>query len=189
MLRKPIVLIVYESRHGQTAKIAERIAGAAEARSVNAVVMDVERVPEELDPAGFDAVVVGGSVHYSRHGRGVRAFVREQREALGRVPSAFFSVSGHAIGPTPEGERRSREYVDAFVAETNWIPDHMARFGGAVRYTRYNPILRWVMKRIQKDAGRSTDTSRDHEYTDWGAVEDFAREVVRTVTRVVTRAG
>lgn len=189
MLRKPIVLIVYESGHGHTAKIAERIADAVDARGVNAVVMNVERVPEALDPAGFDAVVVGGSVHFGRHGRGVRAFVREWREALGRVPSAFFSVSGHAIDGTPEGERQSREYVDTFLASTNWKPDHVERFRGAVRYTRYNPLLRWVMKRIQKKAGRSTDTSRDHEYTDWGAVEDFGREVVRMVTRTVTLAG
>lgn len=189
MQPKPIVLIVYETRHGHTAKIAGRIAEAVEARGVNAVAMDVERLPEGLDPAEFDAVVVGGSVHFARHGRGVRGFVCERREALGRVPSAFFSVSGHAIGHTPDGERRTREYVDAFLAETNWSPDHVARFGGAVRYTRYNPVLRWVMKRIQKNAGRSTDTSSDHEYTDWGAVEDFAREVVRTVTRLVTRAG
>jgi menaquinone-dependent protoporphyrinogen oxidase len=29
------------------------------------------------------------------------------------------------------------------------------------------------MKRIAKHAGGSTDTSRDHEYTDWVALEQF----------------
>jgi menaquinone-dependent protoporphyrinogen IX oxidase len=29
------------------------------------------------------------------------------------------------------------------------------------------------MKRISKQAGGATDTSRDHEYTDWAALDRF----------------
>jgi menaquinone-dependent protoporphyrinogen oxidase len=34
------------------------------------------------------------------------------------------------------------------------------------------------MKWISKREGGSTDTSRDHEYTDWVSVERFAEEFI-----------
>jgi menaquinone-dependent protoporphyrinogen oxidase len=45
---------------------------------------------------------------------------------------------------------------------------------GALPYTRYGWLKRAVMKRIVKRAGGSTDVSRDHEYTDWTDLWDFA---------------
>ena len=41
-------------------------------------------------------------------------------------------------------------------------------------HTRYNPFLRFMMRLIASATGGSTDTSRDHEYTDWAAVDRFA---------------
>ena len=38
-------------------------------------------------------------------------------------------------------------------------------------------MLRWYMKKASKMNGGSTDTSRDHEYTDWGQVERFAGQI------------
>jgi menaquinone-dependent protoporphyrinogen oxidase len=37
------------------------------------------------------------------------------------------------------------------------------------------------MKRIARGATGDTDTSRDYEYTDWDAVETFARDFVAFV--------
>ena len=50
---------------------------------------------------------------------------------------------------------------------------------GALRYTHYNWLKRWMMKRIVTKAGGNTDTSRDYEYTDWAAVRAFADEFRR----------
>ena len=172
---------MYESRHGQTAKIAERVADAVQARGVAATVVPLGELPTNLDPRAFDLVVVGASVHYGRHPKSAKSFVREHRDAWDEVPTAFFSVSGHAIDGTPEGDALARAYVDTFLGETGWSPGRVAMFGGAIRFTRYNVLLRFVMKRIEWKAGRSTDTSRDHEYTDWGQVEDFGRALFRTV--------
>ena len=47
---------------------------------------------------------------------------------------------------------------------------------GALLYTRYNPVKRWMMKRIVRKAGGDTDTTRDYEYTDWNEVRAFADE-------------
>ncbi len=172
------VLIVYAGRYGQTAKIAHRIARVLETRGAATTVVRAGELPASPDLERFDVVIVGSSVRFGRHAREVRDFVCRHRERLDEVESAFFSVSGAAIGGTPEAEREAQRYVDDFVEETGWRPGRIARFGGAVPYTRYDPITRFVLKRIQRKAGRSTDTSRDHEYTDWGAVERFAARLV-----------
>ena len=67
--------------------------------------------------------------------------------------------------------------VEKFFGDTGWHPRHWTIFAGALAYTKYNWFTRWVMKRIAQKAGGDTDTSRDHEYTNWPDVRNFAREV------------
>jgi menaquinone-dependent protoporphyrinogen oxidase len=43
----------------------------------------------------------------------------------------------------------------------------------ARRYREYNFLKRRMMKKIAKQGGKDTDTSRNHEYTDWNAVNQF----------------
>ena len=38
-------------------------------------------------------------------------------------------------------------------------------------------VLRFAMKLISRFAGHSTDTRRDHEYTDWAQVRRLAAEI------------
>lgn len=185
----PKILILYESRHGQTAKIAEKLAAHARSRGAEATVEALADFPRDRPLEGLDLVAVGAPVHFGRHRPPTGTFVKRRLAELSGRPSAFFSVSGSAIPGTPDGEARSREYVDAFLEKTGWRPELVARFAGAVRYTRYNALLRFVIRRIEARTGRSTDASRDHEYTDWEAVEDFAREIVRTSRREATPAG
>ena len=47
---------------------------------------------------------------------------------------------------------------------------------GAVPYTKYNWLKKWVMKRVVAKAGGGTDSTRDYEYTDWDDLRAFARE-------------
>jgi menaquinone-dependent protoporphyrinogen oxidase len=64
--------------------------------------------------------------------------------------------------------------VDEFLARTGWKPGESTSFAGALRYRKYNPVIRLLMRLIVGMAGGETDTSRDYEYTDWQAVERFA---------------
>jgi menaquinone-dependent protoporphyrinogen oxidase len=63
--------------------------------------------------------------------------------------------------------------LNRFFRETNWHPDHVKAVAGALLYTRYNVLTRFVMKYIAKETGGSTDTTRDHEYTDWENLDRF----------------
>jgi menaquinone-dependent protoporphyrinogen oxidase len=55
--------------------------------------LDITKLPGGFSLAGRDAVVVGTSIHTGEHEKYVKDFVEQNREALKRIPSAFFSVS------------------------------------------------------------------------------------------------
>lgn len=169
------ILIVFASVDGQTARIAERI-GAVLARAGHAV------APMPADSPGLaralekhDAVIVGGAIRYGNHSRQMEAAVRDHLGAIAARPNAFFSVSLSAGGPGAR-PRIAAGYVEEFVKRTDWRPRRTASFAGALRYTKYNAFIRFMMRLIVGAAGGETDTSRDYEYTDWQAVEQFAAE-------------
>lgn len=169
------VLIVYSSVDGQTARIAKRVADGLRESGLEVTLHPAWRLDAPWEIETHDAVVVGGSVRFGRHARELERWVRERLERLAARPAAFFSVSMAAAG---EGER-AREAIrwrDEFLSRTGWKPALAASFAGALRYTRYNPLLRMMMRFISGRAGGDTDTSRDYEYTDWDAVDRFAAD-------------
>ena len=169
------ILILFASIDGQAARVAERIGASVRRAGHEATLMRAEAPGVDRAIAAHDAVVIGGGVRYGRHVRNLESIVRANRAAIDARPNAFFSVSMSASHPgaTAQG------YIDGFVARTGWKPRHAASFGGALRYTHYNPFIRLMMRLISRSQNGETDTSRDHEYTDWSAVERFAAQAVR----------
>ena len=66
-----------------------------------------------------------------KHGKNVVRFAEKNRDALERLPSAFFSVSLAAHGDPAEATR----YVREFGTGTGCQPDMAAMFSGALLYT------------------------------------------------------
>jgi menaquinone-dependent protoporphyrinogen oxidase len=165
------VLIPFGTTEGQTAKIAEVISDVIHDMGHEAEAVDIKSLPRTV-PDGYDAVIIGASIHMGKHDKHVVEFVQRNRDTLGRLPSAFFSVSLAAHGEAQEAEG----YVDQFEDETGWHPDQVALFGGALLYTHYGFIKRHIMKKIagDKPGHLGTDTSRDYVYTEWDAVKRFA---------------
>ena len=176
------VLVVYSSHDGQTRKIAERITTVLRVRRHVVELLDAARLPRNLDLTRFQAVLVGSPLHAQGYLRPVVRFVRENRPALERLPTLFFSVGLAVISKTSDGRAQTMDVVNKFIAETGWRPRRIELVAGALPYTKYNFLVRYVMKRISAKEGGDTDTSRDYEYTDWNAVDRFAVEFVDEVT-------
>jgi len=64
------------------------------------------------------------------------------------------------------------------VRKTGWHPARVELVAGALPYSKYNFLIRYVMRRIAAKEGGDTDTSHDYEYTDWEAVDRFARDAL-----------
>jgi menaquinone-dependent protoporphyrinogen oxidase len=181
------LLIVYGTNEGQTRKIAGRIADAARELGHAAEVVDSATSPGLARPHAYDAVVVAGSVHAGRHQASLARFVRRSLAELSRLPTAFFSVSLSATGSDLPGARKC---ADAFLHQTGWFPSMVRLTPGALMYTRYGFLTRWLMRRIARRAGGDTDTSRDYEYTDWAKLRaDVEAFLLRAIPAEAPAAG
>jgi menaquinone-dependent protoporphyrinogen oxidase len=180
------IYIPYGTTEGQTTTIAEYIAEVIRHHGDEAEPVNVKQA---RDPGvrGYDGVIVGASIHMGKHDRHVVEFVRQNRDTLERLPSAFFSVSLSAHGDTEEAEG----YVGQFEQETGWRPASVALFGGALLYTRYGFIKRHMMKKIAQDkpGDLGTDISRDYVYTDWDGVTRFTEDFLATLTTAAGSRG
>lgn len=167
------ILILYGSQYGQTAKIAGRLARQLAERGHAVELFRGDAPPAGLDLGRYDAAIIGASVIRGHFQKYVRRFVATHRDALNRMPSAFFSVSGSERSVHVEERAKVRALIQDFLTGTRWSPLLTVSLAGAVSYTKYGLVVRYVMKRISRREGGSTDTSRDHEYTDWRQVDRF----------------
>ena len=107
------ILIAYGTTEGQTSRIADHIAEAVRKHGVEAEALDLKG-SKKVSPDAYDGVIVGGSIHMGKHQEDVADFVRRNRPALERLPSAFFSVSLAAHGDMENAEA----YVANFEQQT-----------------------------------------------------------------------
>jgi menaquinone-dependent protoporphyrinogen oxidase len=170
----PRILLLYATTEGQTGLIAERIAHTLREQGHNVEMLPADTTQPDLNPAAYDGVMVGASIHYGHHPAYLHKLISRHRAVLAARPCAFFSVSLSAGGPRPKLAAAQR-YLDKFMRRTGWQPQLVASFAGALKYSVYGPIKRRVMIVFMTLGGGETDTSRDYEYTDWAAVERFAQ--------------
>lgn len=183
------ILVLYATSYGQTRKIAQRVADLLTGAGCEVSLVNVrEPVAHGVRPEDYDGVVVGGSIIARGLQPAVVQFVRQHRKVLDRIPSAFFQVSASAGSAKTEGRAAAQQILDRFLQASGWHPDVATSMAGAINYTKYNLFLRWFMRRASRLEGGSTDTSRDHEYTDWTQVEEFARQFLGVVERARPRS-
>ena len=171
------IQIIYESKYGQTQKIAERIALIAlrnghRAHVTAIAALDPRRLPDAK------AYVVLAPVFFGKHPPAIRDFVVRHGDSLNRRPSAFVSVSGAAGSARREDRDGARQRAVELLATTCWNPNLVESIGGAIAYPKYGFFTRLMMKMLSKREGRPTDTSTTHELTDWNAVERLTHELL-----------
>lgn len=189
------VLIVYATREGHTHRIAEHVAGLLRTQGFAVETHNVKECQEPLALAGYAAAILAASVHVGKHESEMVAFAKRHRADLEQLPSAFLSVSLSEAGvedrtASPEKREQAKADVERMLAtffeETGWHPARVTPVAGAMLFTQYGLLLRFVMKRIARKAGSSTDTSRDHIFTDWSGLERFVKEFVPLLSPVAS---
>ena len=178
---KPVA-VFYATREGHTRRIAEAVARGLNRHGLQTTITELGRPPGRTDLDRYAAVALASPVHMGRYGAEAIAFAKTHRAELERMPTAFFSVSlteasVERSGATPKQHARFVAYLkrvnERFFRQTGWHPARAKNVAGALVYSRYNFLLRWVMKLIAMKSGSSTDTSRDHVYTDWAELDAF----------------
>ena len=164
------VVVFYATREGHTRHIVEHIADVLKARKIDTDLYNVRTISEPLDWSVYTTACVAASVHLGHHESEMIAFARRHRIDLEQLDGAFVSVTLSQAGAEDahrsEAERQAaaadaQRMVDVFVRETGWQPAHILSVAGALAYSQYNFVVRFVMKRIARQQGAPTDTSRN----------------------------
>jgi menaquinone-dependent protoporphyrinogen oxidase len=185
------ILVVYATREGHTRKVADYIAARIRAHAIPVEVLDASEIPRQFPLDAYRAAVVCASIHVGVHEREIVRFVKAHRPELERMPTAFLSVSLVEAGA--EDRKRSpadrevaaaeaQRMIEAFFANTGWRASIVSAVAGALMYSKYNWLVRWVMKRIARANNAPTDSSRDWVFTDWQALD-------RVAAALLARAG
>lgn len=173
-------LLVYASTHGHTGRIAERVAAGLRAVGHD-VVLDDRAGETDPRPGDYDAVVVGASIHAGHHQREIIDWARHHAVSLNMLPSAFFSVCLTAAEDDEQARAAVRGFLDDFEDRTGWLPRLRTTFAGALQYREYGFWTRLSMRVLMHRGGHPSDISRDHELTDWPAVDAFAVRCAKLV--------
>lgn len=183
------ILIAYATKEGQTKKVAEYVAGRLRELGASVSIVDVIHSNDFLDCSKFDAVIVAASIHMMAYEKEMIDFAIAHKAELAKIPTTFLSISLSAHGAhdeqaTPEQraaeETKTRAWVEKFIEQTKWHPNRVELVAGALKYTEYNFLVRFMMKQIAKSTGLPTDTSRNYEYTDWRSLDHLADEIAGT---------
>ena len=169
------VLIAYSTVDGHTLKICMRIQRLlqGDGHAVSLFEIGAGPMPEV---SHFDKFVVGASIRYGRHRQDVYRFIDASLPLLRSRPAAFFSVNLVARKPGKAVPERNA-YLRAFLRKSPWKPAVLAAFAGKIEYARYRLADRLMIQFIMWLTHGPTDASANVEFTDWAAVDDFARQV------------
>jgi menaquinone-dependent protoporphyrinogen oxidase len=169
------ILIVFGSTDGHTAALAAFAAGVLREAGHTATTRPARRNgdADDLDLEAYDAVIVAASLHLGRYQPDARAFVRAHHRRLGAMPAALISVSLSAAGDNPEDWAGLMRCLTRFERETGWTAQAVHHAAGAIRYSRYGPLKRFVIRRIAASRGLATVTTRDYDLTDYSALRRF----------------
>ena len=186
------VQVVYASRHGGTAGIADRIAEVLRTEGADAVIADAGDRP---DPSGFDAYVIGSGVQIGRWHREGIEFLERNQATLAARPVWLFSS-----GPLP-GSSMTKDTQDRLTLALG--PEEGPGSGGRKRievlsaaihprehrvfYGAFNPhdpskSMQERLVRLMPAAKRLLPTG---DFREWDAIEGWAREIaVQLVAKV-----
>lgn len=177
--------VFYATREGQSERVAQRVAADLRSQAIEVDVIDVKDVRRRITWDVYDAAFVIASVHAGRHEKEMIEFVKRSKQDLERLHAPFLSLTLSQAGAelaTNTPAQREAAHADAlrmvadFASETGWRFEHSLTVAGALMYSKYNFLVKWIMKRIAHKAGFDGPTSRDYEFTNWSEVDHFVED-------------
>ncbi len=169
------VIMVYSTTDGHTLKICKRVQALIEEQGHTVTITEL-KPGAGIDLGPYDRIVIGASIRYGKHRPEVADFIERNVESLQSKPSAFFSVNAVARKPEKR-DPDTNPYVRKFLQRISWQPPLVGVFGGKIDYPKYGFVDKMMIRFIMWMTKGPTDPNSVTEFTDWDAVDAFARKV------------
>jgi len=166
------ILVVYASRHGATAGIAERIAEVLGSAGLDSVVANAADKP---DPAGFDAYVIGSATYIGKWERDAVSWVKRHEPVLATKPVWLFS-SG------PVGTERVTKRGASVLEDPSTVVELQPTLhprGTTVFFGAWDPSLpsATLAERIVRRMPAIKDLLPTGDFREWPVIEAWARDI------------
>jgi len=169
------ILIIYSSVDGHTKTICERIEDVIK-NSSNTTLMSLDDAANG-DISKYDRIVIGASIRYGKHRPSLFNFIEKNLDLLNSKYSAFFTVN--IVARKPEKNTvKTNPYMIKFLKKSPWKPNLLDVFAGKLDFPTYNFSDKYIIKFIMWITKGPTDTSKVYEFTNWAAVDDFAKKLI-----------
>jgi menaquinone-dependent protoporphyrinogen oxidase len=169
------IMIIYSTTEGHTRTIGEFLRDEAlKAGHLPALFDSTVKPPS---PEEYEAVIIAGSVHAGKYQAALQHYVHEHHETLNKMNTVFLSVSLTAASDETESWKELRQQTEDFLIATGWKPALIEYVAGALLYTKYDFLKRFLMRVISKRSGGDIDSSKDYIYTDWEQVKGVLEKV------------
>jgi len=154
-------LIAYASRAGSTAEVAETIGNVLRESGLN---VDVRSVKDVQSFKVYDALVLGSAIWAGKPLPEMQRFVADQREALARLPVAYFILCDTLREYTPANRQIALGYLAPLRKAKP--PVSVGMFAGRRDFSKVHPLLRWFLMRVIRLA--------EGDWRDWEQIRAWA---------------
>ena len=154
------ILVAYATWAGSTAEVAEEIVKVL--RETGSTV-DVLPAKDVSDIGSYKAVVLGTAVRMGKLQGDAVKFMDSNREALSRMPVAYFLVCLTMKEPTEENCQQAESFLDPLKERIE--PMDVGLFAGKLDPKKLPFFFRMFMK------------SAEGDYRDWNAIRSWAADL------------
>lgn len=163
------ILIAYDTEHGATATITDRIADVL-CREGYQVDLSLARNVEDV--SGYDGVIAGSPIYMSKWLPEIKAFLKQFKNDLAEKPVALFITCTYLKDSNDTTERRAKA-VELYVAPTiesylTTDPVSIGILSGEFQYAELYPLELFLMKLSGFQEG---------DFRNWEKIEAWATEL------------
>ncbi|GHS92588.1 flavodoxin [Bacteroidia bacterium] len=134
--------IIYTSKHGTTAKVAQIIAGRLTGSQVSIIDLKKVKCP---DLNSFDGIILGTSIYAGTSSKTMQRFCKDNIAVLTQKRLALF-----VCGMEPDTSKRQHELTNAYPQELDQQAVSTCFAGGEFQFEKMNFFERAIIKRIAK---------------------------------------
>ena len=166
------VLIVFESKYGSTAEIADRLGANIRdaAKTATALRVTVSPAKTAPPPDGYDAIIIGSAVYIARWRKQVSGYLLRHQKTLAQKRVWLFSSGPTGSGDPVELLNGWTMPVKLQEAVAGIRPIETIVFHGAVFMDRLGFFDRLLATKVDSPVG---------DFRDWEMVAAFAQRIAK----------